>query len=102
MTHVLLPEALRWRITGDRHDVASERSHYTCRFIERKCVETIEYELVPSLRRSAHHQPDGEERSLAHIPGGWARKLRILMFFNAVKACDLYYPLVAGFATLPL
>jgi len=81
MTHVLLPEALRWRITGDRHDVASERSHYTCKFIERKCVETIEYELVPSLRKSAHHQPDGEERSLAHIPGWKARKLRILMFF---------------------
>ena len=61
MTHVLLPEALRWRITRDRHDVASERSHYTCKFIERKCVEMIEYELVPSLRKNAHHQPDGEE-----------------------------------------
>jgi hypothetical protein len=70
---------LRWRITGDRRDVASERSRTpanSLKFNRVGSIKRIEYELVPFLRKNAHHQPDGEERKFSSYTGVNGKKIK--------------------------
>jgi hypothetical protein len=39
-------------------------------------IKRIEYELVPFLRKNAHHQPDGEERKFSSYTGVNGKKIK--------------------------